>query len=188
MQVAQTWTQACSFTGRGINTRTEFKMTVASKTVCSIQLSTMKVRPIPYPLDKWEYLYLNKLDTLNLKRSSPSCTSHISSAQQLHTASGHHFGRCRLQNISITTESSVGQQKSWKVAGEGESRKEVQKGHSKFCIFTLPKSLANLSNMCVCSRLQATQLTLKESSFLTNWGQMLFHLEILREKNEAHKW
>lgn len=108
----------------------------------------------------------------------------ISSAQQLHMASGYHFGWCRLQNISITTESSVGQQRSWKVAGVGESRKEVQKGHSKFCIFTLPKSLANLSNICVCSRLQATQLKLKEQSFLTNWGQMLFHLDI--EKKMKH--
>ena len=108
----------------------------------------------------------------------------ISSAQQLHMASGYHFGWCRLQNISITTESSVGQQRSWKVAGVGESRKEVQKGHSKFCIFTLPKSLANLSNICVCSRLQATQLKLKEQSFLTNGGQMLFHLDI--EKKMKH--
>ena len=131
MQVAQTCTQPYCFIGWGRNTRTEFKMTAASKTLCSIPLSTIEVRPIQYPLDKWEYLYLNELDTLNLKRSSPSCTSHISSAQQPHMARGYYSGWCRLQNISITRESSAGQQRSRKVAGVGESRKEAQKGHSK---------------------------------------------------------
>lgn len=168
-------TSTCNFIGWGINTRTSSRLTVASKTVCSIQLSTIKIHPIPYPLDKWEYLYLNKLDTLNLKVISAAPVT-FQSAQQLHMASGHTI----LDGADYRTFPSPQKvlldsrnpERNWQGRG---IQKGSTEGSTPSSAYSLCPNLWLTSQICVYAADYKAATNTKESSFwLTEIRMLLF--------------
>ena len=131
------------------------------------------------PTRQWKYLYLNELDTLNLKRSSPSCTKfqvlNNCTWQVATILDGADYRTFPSPQKVLLDNRDPERWQGW-----GNPERRYRRGTPSSAYSLCP----NLWNICVCSRLQATQLKLKEQSFLTNGGQMLFHLDI--EKKMKH--